>query len=252
MPRRLSPPIAARLSAATADLPGPLAVVDLDAFDANAATLVELAGSLPIRIATKSLRSRPLIERALGRPGFAGLMCYAVHEALWWARDGHTNLLVAYPSVDVPALAELAADPALTRAVVVMIDSVEHVDFIAREVPGHDGLRVAIDVDASLRVGPAHLGVRRSPTRTPDEVEAVVRRAQERGLVVLGPDVLRRPDRRPARLVLGGPPDEEDLGQGAARPPPRRRRGRQSRGGSRVRQRRRHGQPARDATTTRR
>ena len=39
-------------------------------------------------------------------------MCYAVREALWWARDGHDDLLVAYPSVDVPALAELAADPA--------------------------------------------------------------------------------------------------------------------------------------------
>ena len=35
MHRRLSPPVAARLSAATADLPGPLAVVDLDAFDAQ-------------------------------------------------------------------------------------------------------------------------------------------------------------------------------------------------------------------------
>ena len=160
MHRRLSPPVAARLSAATADLPGPLAVVDLDAFDTNAGTLARLAGGVPIRIATKSLRSRPLIERALGHDGFEGLMCYAVREALWWARDGHDNLLVAYPSVDVPALTELAADPALTRAVIVMIDSVEHVDFIAREVPGHAGLRVAIDVDASLRVGPAHLGVR--------------------------------------------------------------------------------------------
>ena len=159
MPRRTAAARRRRAcSAATADLPGPLAVVDLDAFDANAATLVELAGGLPIRIATKSLRSRPLIERALGRPGFAGLMCYAVREALWWARDGHTDLLVAYPSVDVPALVELAADPALTRAVVVMIDSVEHVDFIAREVPGHEGLRVAIDVDASLRRRPGAHG----------------------------------------------------------------------------------------------
>ena len=186
MHRRLSPPAAARLSAATADLPGPIAVVDLDAFDANAATLVQLAAGTPVRIATKSLRSRPLIERALGRDGFRGLMCYAVREALWWARDGHDDLLVAYPSVDVPALAELAADPALTRAVIVMIDSVEHVDFIAREVPGHEGLRVAVDVDASLRVGPAHLGVRRSPTRTPADVATVIRRAQERGLVVAG------------------------------------------------------------------
>lgn len=186
MPRRLSPPVAARLSAVTAGLTAPLAVVDLDAFDANAATLVSLAGGRPIRLATKSLRSRPLIERALARDGFAGLMCYSVREALWWARAGHTNLLVGYPSVDVPALTRLATEPSLTPAVTVMVDSVELVDFIAREVPGHRGLRVAVDVDASLRVGPAHLGVRRSPTRTPADVEAVIRRAQEHGLVVVG------------------------------------------------------------------
>ena len=178
--------VASRLSAATAGLPAPIAVIDLDAFDANAATLTSRAHGLPIRTATKSLRSRPLIERALTREGFRGLMCYSLSEALWWARAGQDDILVAYPSVDVAALTELASDPMLKAAVAVMIDSVEHVDFLAREVPGHEGLRVAIDVDASLRVGPAHLGVRRSPLRTATDVESVIRRAHERGLVVAG------------------------------------------------------------------
>jgi D-serine deaminase-like pyridoxal phosphate-dependent protein len=183
---RPSTPVAARLSAATAGLPAPLAVIDLGAFDANAATLVSRSHGLPIRIATKSLRSRPLIQRALAREGFQGLMCYAVSEALWWARSGVDDIFVAYPSVDVAALAELASDPRAKAAVTVMIDSVEHVDFIAREVAGHQGLRVAIDVDSSLRLGPAHLGVRRSPLRTSSDVEAVIRRGQERGLIVAG------------------------------------------------------------------
>ena len=107
-----------------------------------------------------------------------------------------------------------------------MIDSVEHVDFIAREVPGHEGLRVAIDVDASLRVGPAHLGVRRSPTRTPARRRGghparPGARARRRG-----PHVLRRPDRRAARLVARRAPDEEGLRRRAAHPPGRGRRGR--------------------------
>ena len=181
-----SAPVVARLSAATAGMPAPLAVVDLDAFDRNAATLVARAHGLPIRIATKSLRSRPLIQRALKVDGFQGLMCYNVREALWWAGSGVRDIFVAYPSVDVPALTELASDPAMKAAVAVMIDSVEHVDLIAREVSGHAGLRVAIDVDASLRVGPTHLGVRRSPLRTPADVESVIRRAHERDLVVAG------------------------------------------------------------------
>ena len=180
-----------RLTAATSGLTYPVAVVDVDAFDANAATLVGRAGGLPIRVATKSLRCRALVERALARDGFAGLMCYALREALWWARAGHDDVLLAYPTVDVEALSELAADPALASAVTVMVDSVEHVDFLARSVPGHRSLRVAVDVDASLRlgaahVGTAHLGVRRSPVRTAAEVETVIRRAHERGLAVTG------------------------------------------------------------------
>ena len=184
--RPRSPAVAARLSRATAPLPAPLAVVDLDAFDRNARALVARAHGQPIRVATKSLRSRPLIERALGHEGFEGLMCYSLREALWWARDGHSNILVAYPSVDVEALTELAATPTLRAAVTVMVDSVEHVDLITREVEAPRGLRLAIDVDASLRIGPVHLGVRRSALRTPEQVEAVIRRAQAAGLVVAG------------------------------------------------------------------
>jgi len=180
------PAVAARLSRATAGLPAPLAVVDLDAFDRNARALAARAHGKPIRVATKSVRSRPLIERALGHAGFEGLMCYSLGEALWWARDGRSDLLVAYPSVDVAALSELAATPALKAAVTVMVDSLEHIDLIAREVPAPGGLRVAVDVDASLRIGPAHLGVRRSALRTPEQVVAVIRAAQAAGLVVAG------------------------------------------------------------------
>ena len=178
--------VAVRLEAATAGRSAPLAVVDLDAFDRNADALVGRAHGLPIRVATKSLRSRALIERARHRPGFAGLMCYSVREALWWARSGHDDIMVAYPSVDVTALTELAGEEGCRAAVTVMIDSVEHVDFLARAVTGHEGLRVAVDVDASLRVAGAHLGVRRSPTRTPVQVEAVIRRALDRRLEVVG------------------------------------------------------------------
>ena len=133
-----------------------------------------------------------------------------------------------------------------------MVDSVEHVDFIAREVPGHEGLRVAVDVDASLRVGPAHLGVRRSPTRTPADVEAVIRRAQERGLVVAGlmfydAQIAGLPDSSPAVRRM-----KKVSRRRAAHPPGRGRRCRPRPRRPRARQRRRHRQPARHRTSTRR
>lgn len=178
--------LSARLTGATKALSPPIAVVDLDAFDRNAATLVRRAHGLPIRVATKSLRSRPLIERTLARDGWHGLMCYSLPEAIWWARAGWTDILVAYPSIDGGALREVAADPDLAAAVTVMTDSVDHVDLLADSVRGLGPLRLALDVDASLRIGPLHIGVRRSPLRSTADVERVVRRAQQHGLDVVG------------------------------------------------------------------
>ncbi|MGO3334624.1 MAG: amino acid deaminase/aldolase, partial [Brevibacterium aurantiacum] len=46
----------------------PVAVIDLEAFDANVTALAQRAQGLPIRIATKSLRTPAAIERALAHP----------------------------------------------------------------------------------------------------------------------------------------------------------------------------------------
>jgi D-serine deaminase-like pyridoxal phosphate-dependent protein len=52
----------------------PFAVVDVDAFDANAADLVRRAGGKPVRVASTSVRCRALPRRALEVPGFRGVM----------------------------------------------------------------------------------------------------------------------------------------------------------------------------------
>ncbi|HJY67568.1 MAG TPA: hypothetical protein VJ254_12630, partial [Streptosporangiaceae bacterium] len=94
-----------RYDRATAELDPPLALVDLDAFDANAADLTHRAAGRPIRVATKSLRCRDLIERALAQPGYQGVMCYSLPEALWlYAAGTSGDLLVAYPTVNRGAL----------------------------------------------------------------------------------------------------------------------------------------------------
>ena len=121
---------------ATVGLPTPLVAVDLDRFDANAESLVERAGGLPIRVASKSVRCRTLLERVLSRPGFAGVMAYAVPEAVWLAGSGVRDVFVAYPSADVDALGALAADQALRGEVTVAIDSVEHVRWLRDTLGG--------------------------------------------------------------------------------------------------------------------
>jgi D-serine deaminase-like pyridoxal phosphate-dependent protein len=161
---------------ATADLDPPLAVIDLDAFDANADDLVRRASGVPIRVASKSLRCRFLIERALARPGFRGVMCYSLAEALWLHGTGPglgTDLLVAYPTADRSALRALAASQAARRQVTVTVDSPEHLDFIDATLgPGHPDLRVCLEIDLAwwpLERGAFRVGTWRSPLRTPKQ-----------------------------------------------------------------------------------
>lgn len=171
---------------ATRGRAAPFAVVDLDAFDANAADLLRRAAGRPIRVASKSIRVRHLLERVLGREGFGGVMAYSLREALWLAGHGLTDLFVAYPTTDREALSALAADEHALREVSIAVDSVEHVDALRRWLPQGAPVRVVVDVDASLRVGPVHLGVRRSPVRSPRRAADVARAAQQRGLHVVG------------------------------------------------------------------
>jgi D-serine deaminase-like pyridoxal phosphate-dependent protein len=179
--------VLARWDVATSAVTAPFVALDLDALEANADDLVRRAGARPVRVASKSVRCREVLEQVLDRPGFAGVLAYAVAEAAWLVRSGLGDVVVAYPSADVVALREVVGDERLRREVTVMVDSVEHVAWLG-EVLGDAcrGLGVAVDVDASLRVGRLHLGVRRSPTRTPAEALTVVRAAQASGLEVRG------------------------------------------------------------------
>jgi D-serine deaminase-like pyridoxal phosphate-dependent protein len=170
-----------QLTAATADLDPPLAALDLAALEANAADLVRRAGGTPVRVASKSVRCRWVLAAVLARPGFAGVMAYSVREAIWLVRGGVRDVLLGYPSVDRAALRELATDPALLDAITLMVDDVAQLAFVP-SAP----VRVCLDVDASLRIGPLHLGVRRSPIRTPAEAAALATEAQRRGFRVVG------------------------------------------------------------------
>ncbi|CAN7181806.1 amino acid deaminase/aldolase [Knoellia sp. LjRoot47] len=197
----------AALERATAGLPAPFATVDLDAFDANADDLTRRAGGRPIRVASKSVRCRSLLRRVLDRPGFAGVMGYAVPEAVWLVRQGFTDVFVAYPSVDVEWIRTVAEDETLREQVTLAIDSVEHVRFLTDLLGTGSGVRVALDVDCSLRVGRLHLGVRRSPLRTPADALAVTRVALDAGLRVAGvmfydAQVAGLPDRGPHLAAL--------------------------------------------------
>ncbi len=185
--------LAHRLSAAVdglADPATPLVVVDLDAFDANAEDLQRRAAGTPIRVASKSLRIPALLARALHRPGFAGVLGYSLREALWLVENGISDdVVLAYPTVDRGALRLLLADESALAAITLMVDSPAHLDLIDAARPAGPALpvRVALDIDAGLRMGPAHIGPKRSPLHDDTDVLAFARRTSGRpGFAVVG------------------------------------------------------------------
>jgi D-serine deaminase-like pyridoxal phosphate-dependent protein len=172
-----------RLDRATGHLDTPVAAVDLAAFDENAAQLTKRANGKPLRVASKSVRCRALLERVLARPGWHGVLSYTLPEAIWLVRSGVTDdVVVAYPSVNRSSLAALTTDPALAASITLMVDHPSHLDLVDQITPAGDrpAVRLCIDLDASWRPGGLHIGVRRSPVHSAAQAGALARRVAER------------------------------------------------------------------------
>jgi len=166
------------LTAATAHLDAPVAVLELDALRANAHDMLRRAGGTPIRIASKSVRVRAVVEAALALPGFRGVLAYTLPEALWLAEGDNEHepiddVVVGYPTAACSAIHRLATSPELSSRVTLMIDSVDHLDLIdSVAAPGHrESVRVALELDASWLGPVGRIGVFRSPVHTPDDAE---------------------------------------------------------------------------------
>ncbi len=163
-----------RLNAATAHLETPFAAIDEVALRENADDLVRRAAGKEIRVATKSVRVRSIIQATLRREGFGGVMSYSLAESNWLADEGIDDILLAYPTVNVEGLRDLVAKDHRRAAITLMVDSIEALDFIDSVVGAeHERIRLCLDVDSSLHLLGAHLGVRRSPLRTPKKVANV-------------------------------------------------------------------------------
>ena len=184
----------ARLGRAVDALPAapstPTVVVDLDAFDTNAADLVRRAAGKPVRVASKSLRVPALLQRALGIAGFRGVLAYSLREALWLAEQGISgDVVMGYPSVDRAALARLVASPSLATEVTLMVVDIAQLDLVdaARSGPPVVPVRVALDIDAGLRLGPTVVGPKRSPVFSTESVVALARAVADRpGFTLVG------------------------------------------------------------------
>ncbi len=165
----------------------PFAFVDLDALAANAAALHAQAGGLPIRIASKSVRSTAVLRRILELgDGFRGILAFTLPEALFLFEQGFDDIVVAYPAVDrraVARLVEIAAErPDSTPAL--MVDAEAHLDLIEAAIGGGPTeVPVCLDVDAGLWLGRGRfvrIGPKRSPIHFPAQARSLAADAEGR------------------------------------------------------------------------
>ncbi|WQB72015.1 amino acid deaminase/aldolase [Microbacterium invictum] len=192
----------AELSAATAHLPAPVAAIDREALSYNALDMMVRAGGVPIRVASKSIRVREVLDAVLRLPGYRGILAFTLAEALWLSA-GSDDVVVGYPTADRQSLARLIADESAAARITLMVDDPAQLDLIDA-VAGPSArteLRVALDVDASWRApGLGHVGVHRSPLHTAQDAAGLARLVAERpgfrlvGLMMYEAQIAGQPD----------------------------------------------------------
>jgi D-serine deaminase-like pyridoxal phosphate-dependent protein len=177
----------ARYDALFAGITPPFAFVDLDAMGRNAAAMVAQADGLPIRVASKSIRSTAVLRRALDLdPGFRGVLAFTAAEALHLCDQGFEDVVVAYPTVDRKTIADVArlASEEPARSPVLMVDDRPHLDLIEGAIGGGPSrVRVCLDVDLSwwpLGGRLRRIGPKRSPVHDPARARRMAAEIAER------------------------------------------------------------------------
>ncbi len=73
------------MTAATASLDTPFGAINQTALAHNTHDMLARANGTTIRVASKSIRVRGIVEHLVQVPGYAGVLAYTLPEALWLA-----------------------------------------------------------------------------------------------------------------------------------------------------------------------
>lgn len=165
----------------------PAALVDLDRLDRNLAGILERAGDLPVRLASKSVRSRAILTYAQAFDDrFRGLMCFHAREACMLAEHGFTDLLVAYPTMEPDALRRVCEQIRQGGEITLMVDCPEHVRRLgAMAEEAAVTLPLCLEVDMSMRLPGLNFGVFRSPVRSVDDALTLYREIRDHPALTL-------------------------------------------------------------------
>ncbi len=148
----------------------------MDLLDENIHAILKRAGSKKMRIASKSIRCRYIMEYILAsNTSFEGVMCYSAGEAAWLAEEGFDNLLIGYPSMNKVELGLVADQVKLGKRIYPMIDDLDQA-VLLNKIGEEKGIvfKTCIDIDMSTDFPGIHFGVYRSPLHTLTDVKKLV------------------------------------------------------------------------------
>ncbi|MBU2511664.1 alanine racemase [bacterium] len=163
----------------------PLAFVDLNKFDRNVAYVASTQQNTgkTIRVHSKSIRCLDLTKRIFEKGGdlYRGVMTISVEETRYLAEAGLDDFIVAYPTVQPSDMALLTGLTQKGVRVSLMADSVEQLKIMSEA-----GQKAGVVLHACLEIDMAyhplktniHLGVRRSPIRSPGEALALAEKSR--------------------------------------------------------------------------
>ena len=178
-----------RLTAATQHLSAPVVALGVEAMAHNAHDILRRAKGKPVRVASKSIRVRGVLDAVLALPGYQGVLAYTLAEALWLS-ETIDDIVVAYPSADRAAIAALAADERAASRIAIMVDSVDQLELIDSVAPASTRapIRICLDFDASWNTKVlGSIGALRSPVHEPAQLRRLAERVlQRRGFELVG------------------------------------------------------------------
>jgi D-serine deaminase-like pyridoxal phosphate-dependent protein len=155
----------------------PLAWVDLDLLEQNSRDIAERLGTKKLRVGTKSVRCRSVLDLLLKwNPSAEGCMVLSASEAVWLSSLGYKSLVVGYPTVNVDEIKDVLSSIGRGASITLMADRAEHVDLYQR-LASQAGVRlnVWIDVDASTPIPGLYFGVHRSSLTSLDRLRALLK-----------------------------------------------------------------------------
>lgn len=154
----------------------PLAFVDLNLLDENISQISKRSGKFPIRIASKSIRCRYILDYIFKTGNqFQGIMSFSGTEAVFLSKQGFNDILIAYPVVNPEIIKEICVELKKGSYINLMVDKLDHVSLINEIGRAHQvKIPICVDIDMSVDFPGLHFGVWRSSIRKPMNLKTLL------------------------------------------------------------------------------